>query len=111
ARPRRAPIEGTEQRQQRGLSDAGRAAQRHHLPGVDLHGRAAEHAHDLRTRAVLALEVEAGEQGRATRSGGHPPARVTLRGARVRWWPGTTGAASRSRSTRNPTRPANSADT
>src|SRR2546423_556529 len=74
------------------------ADERHDFAGVDLPRRPAEHAHDLGAGAVLALDVDAGEQRRrTTRSGGHPRETAPPRVARGRWWPGRTGAAWRSR--------------
>src|SRR5690348_11451081 len=50
--------------QQRRLADARRTDQCDDLGRAHLDARAAQHAHDLRSEAILALEVLAHEEGR-----------------------------------------------
>src|SRR5262245_5409332 len=76
------PIKRAQQMQQGRLADAGSAHQRHHLADTDLDGDAPEHADDLGTRPVLALQVLADEKRfghaysyRSTSTGWSAPAR------------------------------------
>src|SRR3990172_8350398 len=68
--PRRRTVEGAEDVEQRGLSDAGRPDEGDHLARPDDEARAAEHADDLGAAAVLLLELLTGQQRLGEPGGG-----------------------------------------